>query len=103
MEDLKNSVKKLVEKVGVENKRKTIRMIEAESTRADFWQDHQSAAVKMKELATLQKEIEEIELLQMWIEEGEYAEDEKLLIILETLLFYSSPHIKGTTTDRLNS
>ena len=50
MQELKDRVQKLVEKVEVDEKRKKIRELEAESTHANFWQDHQNAAKKMKEM-----------------------------------------------------
>ncbi|HEX8931548.1 MAG TPA: peptide chain release factor 2 [Patescibacteria group bacterium] len=95
MEDLKVRVQKLVDKVQVDEKHKKIRELEAESSHSDFWQDHQTAAKKMKTLSDLQKEVEEIELLQMWLEEGEIVEAEKLLKKLETVLFFTSPYDKG--------
>lgn len=103
MNEIKDRVTKLVAKIDVESKRKKIRELEAESTKADFWQDHQSAGKKMKEMSTLQKEVEEIELLQMWIEEGEYKEAEKLLDKLENLLFFSSPYDKGNAILAIHS
>lgn len=95
MEELKNRVNKLLQKVAIDNKRKRIRELEAESAHADFWLDHQNAAKKMKELSTLQKEVEEIELLELWVEEGELKEAEKLLNKLEMLLFFSGAYDKG--------
>ncbi|MBI5122527.1 peptide chain release factor 2 [Candidatus Roizmanbacteria bacterium] len=103
MEDLKSRVQKLVDKVQVDEKKKKIRELEAESAHANFWQDHQAAAKKMKTLSDLQKEVEEIELVQMWIEEGEYAEAEKMLKKLENLLFFSSPYDKGNAILAIHS
>ncbi len=103
MEELKERISKLVDRVGVEAKHKKIRELEAESMKPDFWNDHQSAAVKMKELASLQKEVEEVELLQLWIEEGEYDEAEKLLKRLELLLFFSTPHDKSNAIFAIHS
>ncbi|MBI3887470.1 peptide chain release factor 2 [Candidatus Microgenomates bacterium] len=103
MEDIKARVQKLIEKVQVDEKRKQIRELEAESMKADFWQDHQTAGAKMKELSTLQKEVEELELLQMWIDEGAYTEAEKLITKLETLLFFSSPYDKGNAILAIHS
>ena len=60
MEELKERVNKFVERVGVDEKHKKIRELEAESMKPDFWGDHQTAAEKMKELAALQKEVEEV-------------------------------------------
>jgi peptide chain release factor 2 len=103
MEELKNRVEKLVEKVNLSEKHKRIRELEAESMHTEFWQDHQTAAKKMKELSTLQKEVEEIELLQLWMEEGEYKEAEKLLAKLEMLLFFSGPYDKANVILSIHS
>src|SRR5580704_16156695 len=103
MEEIKEKTAKLVERVDVDAKRKKIRELEAESMKSDFWDDHQNAAAKMKELASLQKEVEEVELLQLWIEEGEYDEAEKLLKRLELLFFFSSPHDKSNAIFAIHS
>jgi len=95
MEELKIRVQKLVDKVNADEKKKRIRELEAESMKAGFWNDHQTAAKKMKEMSTLQKDVEEIELLQLWISEGEYKEAEKLLAKLEVFLFLSGTHDKS--------
>lgn len=103
MDDLKTRINKLIAVVGVDEKRKKIRELEAESTHGDFWHDHQNAAKKMKELSDLQKEVEEIDLLQMWLEEGEVIEAEKLLKKLEVLLFYSGQYDKGNAILAIHS
>src|SRR6185437_693273 len=103
MDELKAKVTKVVEKVGVDEKRKKIRELETESMKPGFWDDSKTAAEKMKELSSLQKEVEEIELLQLWIEEGEYDEAEKLLKKLELILFFSSPHDKSNAIFAIHS
>ena len=103
MEELKDRITKLVEKVNVQEKKVRIRELEAESMKADFWQDHQAAAEKMKEMSTLQKEVEEIELLELWIEEGEYEEAEKLLNKLEMILFFGHPYDKSNAILAIHS
>ncbi|MGH7204425.1 MAG: peptide chain release factor 2 [Candidatus Levyibacteriota bacterium] len=103
MDELKQRIEKLIERVGVDDKRKRIRGLEVESMKPGFWDDHQTAAVKMKELSDLQKEIEEVELLQLWIEEGEVHEAEKLLKKMELLMFFSSPHDKGNAILAIHS
>jgi peptide chain release factor 2 len=96
MDEIKTRAQKVLEKADVENKQKRIRELEAESMKTDFWQDHQTAAEKMKELSALQKELEELELLDLWISEGEEKEAEKLLRKLEILLYFSSPYDKSS-------
>jgi peptide chain release factor 2 len=103
MDSLQERIKKLIEKVNADKKKKQIRALEVESMRADFWQDHQTAGQKMKELSTLQKEVEEIELLEMWMDEGETVEAEKLLKKLETLLFFSGIYDKGNAILAIHS
>lgn len=103
MKDLKEKIEKLVERLDIEIKRKKIRELEAESMKPDFWNDHKNAALKMKELALLQKEVDDIELLQLWMEEGEYTEAEKLLKRLEQLLYFSSPHDKSNAIFSIHS
>lgn len=92
MEEIREKAAKLLQKVNPDEKRKLIRELEAESMQPDFWQDHENAAKKMKELSSLQKEVEEFELLQMWIDEGDEKEAGGLLKKLETLLFFSGEH-----------
>ncbi|HUD44308.1 MAG TPA: peptide chain release factor 2 [Patescibacteria group bacterium] len=92
MEDLRTRYEKLLNKIQPDEKRKQIRLIVAESEKPNFWQDHQKASQKMKEMSRLQKEVEEIELLELWINEGEGKEAGELLDKLETLLYLSGPY-----------
>ena len=92
MEEIQQRAQKVIEKFSLDEKKKKIRLLELESMQANFWQDHQQAAAKMKELSMLQKETEEMELLQLWLAEGEYAEAEKLLDKLEILLYLSGTY-----------
>ncbi len=103
MDALTERITKLVEKVDVAAKKKRVAQLESESMQADFWNDHKHAAETMKEMANLQKEIEEIELLQMWMEEGEFEEAEKLLQKVELLLYFSSPYDKSNALLAIHS
>jgi peptide chain release factor 2 len=103
MDELHERIKKLIERVDADEKRKRIRELEVESMKPDFWGDHQVAAEKMKELSSFHKEIEEIELLELWIEEGEIEEAEKLLKKIELLLYFSSAYDKGNSIVSIHS
>jgi len=95
MEEIKSRALKLIEKLNLDEKRRQVRELEAESTRPQFWQDHQAAAIKMKSMSSLQKEIEEGEYLRELITEGLYDEAEELLGKLENMLFLSGPYDTG--------
>lgn len=92
MDDLKERVSKVLEKLDLEGKRKIVRSLEAESMKPNFWQNHEEAAGKMKAMAELQKEIGSAEKLQELIGRGEFREAEKLLAELEILLYLSGPY-----------
>lgn len=103
MDDIKDRVQKLVEKIDPDKNKEKITELEALSLQPDFWQDHQKAAGVMKELSDLQKEIDEIELLQLLVNEGEFEEAEKLLKRLETLLYFSGSNDRSNAIVGIHS
>ncbi|HEX7041710.1 MAG TPA: peptide chain release factor 2 [Patescibacteria group bacterium] len=92
MDDLKHRAEKVIAALHVEEKKKIIRDLELESSKSDFWNDHQTASSKMKELSGLQKEVEEAEMLQLLVDEGEWEEVEENVGRLEMLLYFSGTH-----------
>lgn len=103
MNDLRTRANKIFEKINIDEKRKLIREIEAESMRTDFWVDHKTASEKMIELSQLQKDVEEIELLMLWIEENDAKEAEALLKKLEFTLYFSGPYDKNNAILAIHS
>ena len=103
MEDIKQRVEKVIEKFNLDEKRKQVREIEAESTNPDFWKDHQNASAKMKELSKLQKEITDVEKLNELLSSVNLAEAEKLLDELETLLYFTGDYDSGSAIIELHS
>jgi peptide chain release factor 2 len=94
MDDIKTRIEKALQKFNVDDKRKEIREIEAESTHPDFWKDHKNASSKMKELSVLQGEVEKAEKLSELAktENVQEAEVEAILNDFETLLYFSGPY-----------
>lgn len=103
MEDIVERVNKLGLKMNLSEKKIRIEELKKDSERPEFWQDHQVAAQKMKELSALQKEVEEFELLQLLVEEGDLQEAEKLLKKLETILYFTSPYDQGNAIVAIHS
>lgn len=95
MDDLKDKVQQLIQKTDPDKKRQKIRELEAESSKPDFWQDYQTAGKKMKELADLQEEIKDLEMLEELIENGMREEAELLYEKMKFNLFLSGPYDKG--------
>ena len=96
MDEIKDRVNKLLSKFDADKKRQEIRLIEAESMKPNFWQDHNNAASKMKEMSDIQAEIAKAEELQSLITDGKYEEAKKLLEELEVYLYLSGPYDKSS-------
>lgn len=96
MEELKERVRKLLEKFDADKKRKDLRLIETESLKPDFWQDHKNASSKMKEMSDLQNEITKAEELQSLIAEENFEKAQELLEELEVFLYLSGPYDKNS-------
>jgi peptide chain release factor 2 len=103
MEDLQQRIKNLLEKLNVEEKRKKIREIEAESTHPDFWKDHKNATFKMKEMSTLQGEIAKVEKITGLSSSGNLEEAEKLIDELEVLLYFTGGYDSGSAIMELHA
>ncbi len=89
MDDLQTRAKKIIEKLDITSKKKRIRELELESSQSSFWNDHQTAGKKMKELSTLQKEVDEADMLQLMVDEGQLEDAEELIDKMEMLLYFS--------------
>lgn len=83
-ETLKMKAQELLTKLALDEKRKAIRALEAEMSRPDFWKEQGAARAKTKELASLKKELEEGEMLELLIEEGK---DKELSAAVDKLSF----------------
>jgi peptide chain release factor 2 len=92
MDDIKTRISKALEKFNIDEKRKLIREIEAESSHPDFWKDHKTASSKMKELSSLQGEVEKAEKLSELANKDNINEAESILNDFETLLYFSGPY-----------
>ncbi len=96
MEEIKQRAKKLLEKFNKDKKRQEIRSIEAESLAPTFWQDHKTAASKMKEMSDLEREIAKAEALQERINSGDLEGAKELLEELEIFLYLSGAYDKSS-------
>jgi peptide chain release factor 2 len=95
--------KELIAKLDLDGKRKAIREIEALSSHPDFWKDHETAAKRMKEMAVLQKEVEEGEMLELYLAGGKKKELEKELDRMEFALYLSGQFDRGDAIFAIHS
>lgn len=92
MDNIKQRVIILLEKLSIPKKIARIREIEAESGNPDFWKDNTLARSKMKEMALLQKEVKDAQELKKLLAEGKEEEAEKKLSEFELLLYLSGSY-----------
>ena len=95
MEDLKTRIDKVISKIDIPTKEAQLKKLEEVSIVPDFWKDSQMASGKMKEMASLQREIERVKQLQSLLISGDMKKAEKLLEEVETLLYFSGVYDKS--------
>lgn len=103
MEELISRLEKIISKLNIEEKRKRVEELEVASVQPDFWQDSQKAAKQMAELAELKKELEKVEMLNLYKDEKDWPGLEKSLAEMEFLLYLSGPYDQGDALFSLHS
>lgn len=91
-EELITRAKDILTKLNLEEKRRSIRELEAASMKPDFWHDSQTAAKTMKKLSVVQKELAEGEMLELLIEDGESQALAKEVDRLEYAVYLSGDY-----------
>jgi peptide chain release factor 2 len=103
MNNLNERLENLLSKLNLESKREKIKELENKASNPSFWKDPQGAAEEMKELANLQKEIQNLENVKNYINTGKFKEAEGLLSELESLLYFSGPYDDSTAIMSLHA
>lgn len=92
MDELKQRVADILKQLNIEETKKRIESLGQEASDPTFWQDQKKATTKMRELSSLQKEIEEAEMLELMAEEGNLEELTKFLEKMEVKVFLSGEY-----------
>lgn len=99
MEEGKRAIKErfsyLIKGLRIENKKKELSLLEKETYNNKLWRDPKRAGEVFRKIQRLKKEIEEIEMIKLYIEEGQYEEADKLIKNHELFLFLSGSHDRG--------
>src|SRR3989338_8681337 len=103
MEDLQKRFNDLVQKLNPEGKSVRIRELEEACMDANFWKGHLTAGKKMKELSTLQKELQDVEKVKSLINEQKLEEAESVLSELEALAFLGGDYDSGNAILSIHS
>jgi peptide chain release factor 2 len=94
-EDLKRKLDNILVKVNVPGKKDELADLEKQTYDAHFWEDPKAAADTLKRVSILKKEIDDLEMMQLLVEENDLENAKKLISQYEILLFLSGPYDKG--------
>ncbi len=96
MDDRKKSLSEKLEQIlnrsRIQDKQAELQMLEKQTYDAVFWQDPQNSANVMRQINSLKKEIDDLEMMQLLVEENELDEAEKMINQYEVILFLSGQH-----------
>ncbi|MEK7166214.1 MAG: peptide chain release factor 2 [Patescibacteria group bacterium] len=95
MEELKKRVADVLTKINISETKQKIENLGKEASDPAFWQDREKATAKMRELSALQKEVEEAEMLELLLTEGNENEISRALEKMEVKVFLSGPYDLG--------
>ncbi len=99
MDDKKNELKKKLDSIlaraNLPAKKEEVTALEKQTYDSAFWQDNKKATEVMKKITEIKKEIDDLEMMQLLLEDNSFDEAEKIINRYEILLFLSGPYDKG--------
>lgn len=94
-EELQRKLDNILLKSNLPAKKKEVADLEKLTYEGDFWGDPKKAAETLKRISVLKKEIDDIEMMQLLVEENDLTNASKLISQYEILLFLSGPYDRG--------
>jgi len=94
-EQLKTKYQSILDKAHLRGKKDELKTLEEQSCEASFWQEPKKAGETMKKITDLKKEIEDLEMIELLLEENQLTDAEKLINKYEVILFLSGTYDKG--------
>lgn len=96
-QQLQQKFKEIQTKLNPAEKKAELQSLEARTYEQNFWNDHDAAGDVMKRINDIKKEIDDLEMMELLLDEGDFDEAKKIIDLLEIQLFLSNPHDKGDT------
>jgi len=91
-EEIRTKYLELKSKFRLEDKLVRVKELEAKSTDPNIWQDPNIAKEVFRELSQLKKKVDDFELMELFLEDEDYASLAKLLDEYEELMLFSGPY-----------
>ncbi len=94
-EQLKTKYQSILSKANLHGKKDELKTYEQQSCEPSFWQEPKKAGETMKKITDLKKEIDDLEMMELLLEDNQLKEALKLINKYEVILFLSGPYDKG--------
>jgi peptide chain release factor 2 len=93
----------LLNKINLDQKRQELQDYEKLTFNQDFWADHENASDVMKKVSNLKKQVDDIEMMQLLLEDNDFENLEKILKEYEVITFLSGEYDAGNTIFSIHS
>lgn len=94
-EELQRKLDNVLAKAQLPAKKDEVTSLEKLTYDADFWVEPKKASETLKRISALKKEIDDLEMMQLLMEDGDLKNASKLISQYEITLFLSGPYDKG--------
>ncbi|MEN9327211.1 MAG: hypothetical protein RI947_19 [Candidatus Parcubacteria bacterium] len=93
--ELEEKLANIIQKADLASKKQELQALEAKTYDASFWADPQASSETMKRINFLKKETDDIEMMQLYFEENELEEAEKLISKYQVIMFLNGHYDRG--------
>lgn len=94
-EELQRKLDNILTRADVPGKKGELATLEKETFNPDFWNEPKKASEILKRISSLKKEIDDLEMMQLLMEESDLSSAQELITKYEIVLFLSGPYDRG--------
>ena len=95
IEELRRKLDNILTTTNLPTKKADLATLEKRTYESDFWADPKKSADILKHISDLKKEIDDLEMMQLLMEEGDIKHAREMITQYEIVLFLSGPYDKG--------
>lgn len=94
-QELLEKFEQIKAKINPEIKKAELQSLEARTYEGNFWENHEEAGEVMKRINDMKKELEDLEMMELFLSENELKEAKKMIDKYEVRLFLSGTYDQG--------
>lgn len=94
-EQLKTKYQSILNKANLPDKKDELKTLESQSYEPAFWREPKKAGETMKKITDLKKEVDDLEMIELLLEDNQLTDAKKLINRYEVILFLSGTYDLG--------